>query len=52
LALCIGLLADLTATGCGGHGGLAMSHGTFSYTIQAVGSGLKTASAYINVTVH
>jgi hypothetical protein len=51
-ALCAGLLAGLTATGCGGHGGLAMSHGTFGYTIQAVGPGLKTASAYINVTVH
>ena len=51
LALCAGLLAGLTATGCGGHGGLAMAPGTYTYQIQAVGPGLKTASAYIKVTV-
>jgi hypothetical protein len=51
LALCAGLLASLSATGCGGHGGLAMAHGTYSYNIQAVGPGLKEASAYITVTV-
>ena len=52
LALCAGLFSGLTATGCGGHGGLAMAPGTYSYQIQAVGPGLKTASTYITVTVH
>ena len=51
LALCTGLLAGLSATGCGGHGGLAMAPGTYTYTIQAIGPGLKVASTYITVTV-
>lgn len=51
LALCAGLFACLSATGCGGHGGLAMAHGSYSYNIQAVGPGLKVASTYITVTV-
>jgi hypothetical protein len=52
LVLCAGLLAGLTATGCGGHGGLAMAPGTYTYNLQAAGPGLKIASTYITVTVH
>ena len=52
LALSAGLLTGLSATGCGGHGGLAMAPGTYTYNIQAVGPGLKVASANITVTVH
>lgn len=52
LILFTGLIAGLTmTTGCGGHGGLAMSHGTFGYTIQAQAPSAKAATAYISVTV-
>jgi hypothetical protein len=50
LLVCTGLLAGLTATGCGGHGGLAMAHGTYSYNLQAV-DGIQVASIYIKVVV-
>jgi hypothetical protein len=51
VALLATLFAGLSATGCGGHGGLAMSRGTWGYSIQAAGPGAKVATAYINVTV-
>jgi len=46
------LLASIAATGRIGHGGLAMSHGTFGYTLQAVGPHLQTVSVTIKVTVN
>ena len=52
LLLVAALFAGISATGCGGHGGLAMSHGTFGYSIQAVGPSQQTATAYIKVTVN
>jgi hypothetical protein len=52
LALCAALLFGLTATGCGGHGGLAMSHGNWGYSIVATTEGAEFATAYITVTVH
>lgn len=46
------LFAGLTLTGCGGHGGLAMSHGTWGYSIVAGVGEAVFATAYINVTVN
>jgi hypothetical protein len=47
------LLASLSATGCIGHGGLAMTHGTYSYQLEAISAvGDQTVRTFITVTVN
>jgi hypothetical protein len=51
-ATTLGAASLITFTGCIGHGGLAMSPGTYYYTIQATNGTLTPTTTTIKVTVN